>query len=101
MTTPSLDAALGFFAGLLDGTVDGTHDADGTGSGAAGGKRPESAELSWAELRWPGGGRVRLEEDRSADAACRPARAGDHRRGARELQLAGTRLVVRSVDRSR
>jgi catechol 2,3-dioxygenase-like lactoylglutathione lyase family enzyme len=42
MSTPSLPAAVGFFAGLLDGEV-----------------VDESADA--VELEWPGGGRVRLE----------------------------------------
>ncbi len=82
MTTPSLDAALGFFAGLLNGTVDGGGPA-------------------WTELRWPGGGRVRLEEDRNATP--RVDRLELETTGpARELHLAGTRLVVgRSTSASR
>jgi methylmalonyl-CoA/ethylmalonyl-CoA epimerase len=86
MTTPSLDAALGFFAGLLEGTIDGTSDGTIDGAGRA-----------WTELRWPGGGRVRLEEDRSAIPRVDRLELETTGR-ARELQLAGTRLVVRSVD---
>jgi len=82
MTTPNLDAALGFFAGLLNGTVDASADGSGT---------------AWAELRWPGGGRIRLEDDRGATP--RVDRLELETTGpAGELQLAGTRLVVRSVD---
>jgi methylmalonyl-CoA/ethylmalonyl-CoA epimerase len=83
MATPSLDAALGFFAGLLGGTVDVPN--------GEGGAR--------AELRWPGGGRVRLEEHPGAT----PGISRLELEGAgpeRVLELAGTRLVVRAVERS-
>jgi hypothetical protein len=84
MTTPSLDAALAFFAGLLGGTVDG---AGSTGAGTA-----------WTELRWPGSGRVRFEEDRDATPGI--ARLELVGAGAdRELEVAGTLLVVRGADR--
>ena len=84
MTTPSVDAALGFFAGLLGGAI------DAEGATAAGG--------AWTELRWPGSGRIRLEEDRNATpgiARLELVGAGPDR----ELEVARTRLVVRDADR--
>jgi catechol 2,3-dioxygenase-like lactoylglutathione lyase family enzyme len=85
MTTPNVDAALGFFAGLLGGTVD------------AGGETP--AGRAWTELRWPGSGRIRLEEDRDATpgvARLELVGAGPDR----ELDVAGTRLVVQDAGRN-
>jgi catechol 2,3-dioxygenase-like lactoylglutathione lyase family enzyme len=74
MATPSPDAALEFFGGLLDGT-----DAD-RGPG-------------WIELGWSGGGRVRLEErtDRAPGIDRLELAAPGARR---ELDIAGTRFVV-------
>jgi catechol 2,3-dioxygenase-like lactoylglutathione lyase family enzyme len=76
METPHLDAALGFFAGVLGGTVDaGASDGDGA-----------------VELAWPGAGRVRLE----AAPGARPGivRLDLDGPAPRELTVAGTRLVV-------
>jgi catechol 2,3-dioxygenase-like lactoylglutathione lyase family enzyme len=74
IAAPSVDAAAAFFGGLLAG------ETAGAGEG-------------WVELAWPGGGRVRLEE--------RPDRAPgidrlelDGPGPAREVQVAGARLVV-------
>lgn len=47
LRTPTLDATTSFFTTVLDGTV-------------------EASEAGAANLVWPGGGRIRLEEDRTA-----------------------------------
>ena len=47
MSTPSLPAAVGFFAGLLDGEV-------------------VAEDETSVELAWPGSGRIRLELNPSA-----------------------------------
>ncbi len=79
LRTPNLDAALGFFAGLLQGTFTGDDAAPGT---------PRSAELVW-----PGGGRVLLEERPSESPGI--TRLELETDGPpRELELAATRLVV-------
>ena len=85
MATPDLDAALAFFAGLLDGDV----DASGTDDGSA-----------WVELRWPGAARVRLEAERDAKPGV--TRLELETTGpARDVRIAATRLVVATVDQSR
>jgi methylmalonyl-CoA/ethylmalonyl-CoA epimerase len=76
--TPSLTAALGFFAGLLQGT-----EADG-GEG-------------WFELAWPGGARVKLEHRPGHPPGIDRLEAdvtGDGPLG--ERVVAGTRLVLES-----
>ena len=89
MATPALDAALGFFGGLLGGTPE---DAP-RGVGRA------------ADLVWPGGGRVRLEEtpgttprvDRLELDAPKPDELDEpatDEADVYEFELAGTRFVV-------
>jgi catechol 2,3-dioxygenase-like lactoylglutathione lyase family enzyme len=80
MATPAVDAALGFFAGVLGGAV---HAAGGDDHGAV-------------ELAWRGAGRIRLEPD--AGVAPGIVRLElDSPGPARELELAGTRLVVKET----
>jgi hypothetical protein len=74
MSTPSLPAAAGFFAGLLDGDV-----------------VDESADA--VELEWPGGGRVRLEE-RAETTPGFVRLEGDHAGEPRTLDLSGAPFVV-------
>lgn len=74
IAAPSVDAALGFFGGLLEGE---TADA---GEG-------------WVELSWAGGARVRLEE-RSDRAPGIDRLELDGPGPTRELVVAGARLVV-------
>jgi methylmalonyl-CoA/ethylmalonyl-CoA epimerase len=74
--TPSITAALGFFAGLLQGNE------------AAGGE-------GWLELAWPGGGRVKLEHRPGQPPGIDRLEAdvtGDGPFG--ERVVAGTRLVL-------
>ena len=74
MSTPSLPAAVGFFAGLLDGDV-----------------VDESADA--VELVWPGGGRVRLEH--GADTTPGFVRLeGDDAGAPRTLDLSGAPFVI-------
>lgn len=74
MSTPSLPAAVGFFAGLLDGDV-----------------VDESAGA--VELEWPGGGRVRLEQ--GADTTPGFVRLeGDHAGEPETLDLSGAPFVL-------
>jgi methylmalonyl-CoA/ethylmalonyl-CoA epimerase len=68
--TPDLDEARGFFVDLLTGAE-------------------ESAGPGALELRWPGGGRLRLEADHPSAGIDRLELAGD----APERILAGTRVV--------
>jgi catechol 2,3-dioxygenase-like lactoylglutathione lyase family enzyme len=92
MATPNLDAALGFFAGVLGGSAEPAPPEAGSGTG------PETAVVvaRAAELVWPGGGRIRLEE--TVGTLPRVDRLELEVPGtARELQLAGTRLVVRAA----
>jgi methylmalonyl-CoA/ethylmalonyl-CoA epimerase len=72
--TTSVTAALGFFGGLLGGDV------------------AESA-ADRAELVWPGGGRIRLEED-GGRPGFRRLEVVDAAGGAREIELAGARASV-------
>ncbi len=74
MSTPSLPAAVGFFAGLLDGEV-----------------VDESAGA--VELAWPGGGRVRLEH--GPDTTPGFVRLeGDHTGTPRTVELSGEPFVL-------
>jgi catechol 2,3-dioxygenase-like lactoylglutathione lyase family enzyme len=73
LSTPSLPAAIGFFAGLLDGEI---IDEDET----------------FTELVWPGSGRIRLEQHRDA----RPGflrLEGDAPGGADALTISGAPFV--------
>jgi len=81
MATPHLDAALGFFAGLLGGEV-ATDASEGDDA---------------VELAWPGAGRIRLET--TYGAAPGIVRLDLEGPGSpRELLVAGTRLVVRTTN---
>jgi catechol 2,3-dioxygenase-like lactoylglutathione lyase family enzyme len=83
MATPSLDAALAFFAGLLGGTVDDPVDDP----------IDDAVEGDTVELAWPGAARIRLVA--APDASPGIARLELVGPGpARELEVAGTRLVV-------
>jgi len=74
LRTPTLDAARDFFTTVLDGTVE---DVDDGG----------------VSLVWTGGGRIRLEEDRTADPGIdRLELEGPG--PARDLTIAGARVVV-------
>ena len=72
MGTPSMPAALDFFAGLLEG------------------ERVDESE-GWVELAWPGGGRLRLEP-RPTGGIDRLELEGPGT--GRVLEVAGTRLVI-------
>jgi catechol 2,3-dioxygenase-like lactoylglutathione lyase family enzyme len=77
MSTPSLPAAVGFFAGLLDGEV--VAEDDGS-----------------AELVWPGSGRVRIELDPDAPPGFR--RVELSRRGpTATLEVSGAPFLVAPV----
>lgn len=76
MRTPSLDAALGFFAGVLGGTVEGDH-------------------RDHADLVWPRGARIRLEVNPSAAPGIDRLEgelAG--KESPTEVDVAGTRLLL-------
>ena len=78
MTTRALEPTLTFFSDLLDGTL-----VDQTSA--------------TAELEWPGGGRIRLEEhpDRTPGVA-RLELVGSG--PARNLMIAGTPFVIRPTE---
>jgi catechol 2,3-dioxygenase-like lactoylglutathione lyase family enzyme len=83
MATPSVDSALGFFAGVLGGAIDPATDDEG---GAV-------------ELAWPGAGRIRLEPGTGVTPGI--VRLEVESAGpARELELAGTRVVVNDALRA-
>jgi hypothetical protein len=76
MATPSLPAAVSFFAGLLDGQV-------------------VVEDATTVELKWPGGGRVRLELD--PDATPGFVRLEVERAGPTEtLEVSGAAVRLRS-----
>jgi methylmalonyl-CoA/ethylmalonyl-CoA epimerase len=91
MRTADLDAALGFFGDLLGGSAQTASPDPRDGDGA--GHRDGEGLAKVVEVRWPGGGRIRLEEtpgatpgiDRLELEGVGPERS---------LDLAGTRLVV-------
>jgi methylmalonyl-CoA/ethylmalonyl-CoA epimerase len=79
LATPSLPAAVGFFAGLLDGEVVAESD-------------------DAVELAWPGSGRIRLELDGSASPGFRRVegeQAG--RSGVETLDVSGAPFVIAPV----
>ncbi len=69
MSTPSLPAAVGFFAGLLDGVIVDEND-------------------SAVELAWPGSGRIRLELHPDAPPGFLRAE-GDHAAAPGNLTVGG------------
>lgn len=79
MTTRDLSGTIEFFTGLLDGEAWGR-----------GGK--QEGEAPWVEIAWPGGGRVRIEEQPEASLGI--DRLEVEGAPAREVVVAGTRVVV-------